>query len=98
MTTSNLNIRIDNELRSQATQIFESYGLSPSQAIKLFFNQVVVTHKIPLNFEYQQQENTLTPLAEARLKQSAQEIENGEYTDYHSVDELLQGITEIAHA
>ncbi len=72
------------------TTSFESYGLSPSQAIKLFFNQVVVTHKIPLNFEYQQQENNLTAQAEMRLKQSAQEIENGEYTDYHSVDELFR--------
>ncbi len=88
MTTSNLNIRMDNELRSQATQIFESYGLSPSQAIKLFFNQVVVTHKIPLNFEYQQQGNNLTVKTQARLQQSIQEIKNGEYTDYHSVDEL----------
>lgn len=38
MTTSNLNIRLDDTLRSQATEVLASYGLSPTQAIKLFFS------------------------------------------------------------
>ena len=51
MSTSTFNVRLDDELRTQATQIFEGYGLSPTQAIKLFFNQVVATKAIPLDFD-----------------------------------------------
>ena len=53
MATTNFNVRLDENLRAEATQILASYGLSPTQAIKLFFNQVVATHKIPLSFDYQ---------------------------------------------
>ena len=52
MTTSNLNIRLDDTLRSQATEVLASYGLSPPQAIKLFFSQVVATKTVPLSFDY----------------------------------------------
>lgn len=52
MTTSNLNIRLDDTLRSQATEVLASYGLSPTQAIKLFFSQVVATKTVPLSFDY----------------------------------------------
>lgn len=50
MTT--LNIHLDDNLHTQADQIFASYGLSPTQAIKLFFKQVVSTKAIPLSFDY----------------------------------------------
>ena len=33
--------------------MFESYGLTPSQAIKLFLTQVAQTNQVPLSFEYQ---------------------------------------------
>ena len=53
MTTTNYNIRLDQELRDRAFSVFESYGLTPSQAIKLFLNQVAETNTVPLSFDYQ---------------------------------------------
>lgn len=53
MTTTNYNIRLDQELKENAFSVFESYGLTPSQAIKLFLTQVAQTNKVPLSFEYQ---------------------------------------------
>ena len=53
MTTTNYNIRLDQELKENAFAVFESYGLTPSQAIKLFFTQVAQTNQVPLSFEYQ---------------------------------------------
>lgn len=47
MKTSNFNIVIDNGLRSQATEILAGYGLSPSQAVNLFFDQIVATRSLP---------------------------------------------------
>lgn len=53
MTTTNYNIRLDQELKENAFAVFESYGLTPSQAIKLLLTQVAQTNQVPLSFEYQ---------------------------------------------
>lgn len=53
MSTTNYNIRLDQELKEKAFSVFESYGLTPSQAIKLFLNQVAETNSVPLSFDYQ---------------------------------------------
>mgnify|MGYP002872344265 FL=1 len=60
MATTNFNVRLDEHLRTEATQILANYGLLPTQAIKLFFNQVVATHKIPLSFDCHAAEKQLT--------------------------------------
>ena len=60
MTTTNYNIRLDQELRDNAFSVFESYGLTPSQAIKLFLTQVAQTNTVPLSFDYQARANVKT--------------------------------------
>ena len=60
MTTTNYNIRLDQELRDRAFSVFESYGLTPSQAIKLFLNQVAETNTVPLSFDYQATPSPIT--------------------------------------
>lgn len=52
MSTTNYNIRLDQDLKEKAFSVFESYGLTPSQAIKLFLNQVAETNTVPLSFDY----------------------------------------------
>ena len=58
MSTTNYNIRLDQELKEKAFSVFESYGLTPSQAIKLFLNQVAETNTVPLSFDYQTMPST----------------------------------------
>ena len=58
MSTTNYNIRLDHELKEKAFSVFESYGLTPSQAIKLFLNQVAETNTVPLSFDYQTMPST----------------------------------------
>ncbi len=53
MTTTNYNIRLDQELKEKAFTVLESYSLTPSQAIKLFLTQEAQTNQVPLSFEYQ---------------------------------------------
>lgn len=62
MTTTNYNMRIDKDLKEKAFSVFESYGLTPSQAIKLFLNQVADTKTVPLSFDYQSQLHTEQPI------------------------------------
>ena len=60
MTTTNYNIRLEQELKDSAFAVFESYGLTPSQAIKLFLTQVAQTNTVPLSFDYQARANVNT--------------------------------------
>lgn len=74
MTTTNFNLRLDQDLRDRAFPVFDRYGLSAAQAFKLFLNQVAETGVIPLSFDYAKQASKST------LK-AIEELENGEYTE-----------------
>ncbi|MDU8924324.1 type II toxin-antitoxin system RelB/DinJ family antitoxin [Pasteurellaceae bacterium LIM206] len=52
MGYTNFNMRLDNELRASAYPVFEQYGLTPSQAVRMFFNQVAKTGKLPLSLDF----------------------------------------------
>ena len=95
MSAVNFNMRLEAELKEQVT-ILEDYGLTMPQAFKLFLNQIVKTKAIPLSFDYAR-EPDLTPKAAAKLLQSLKEIENGEYTEYETVEEAIKAMSEEAH-
>ena len=84
MTTSNMNLRIDSSLRDQAAEVFASYGLSPAQAVKLFFTQVVKTHTVPLDFNYNSNKPT------KKLAHAIAELENGEVNSYVNLEEFIK--------
>ena len=84
MVAINYNIRIEQKLRDEAFAVLDSYGLSPSQAIKLFLNQVAKTRSVPLTFDYQKDYN-LSTNGEALLRQTIKEFENGEFETFETV-------------
>lgn len=88
MNTKTFSIRIDENLREEATEILESYGLSPTQAIKLFFNEVVATRKVPLSFDYQAPDKQPT----AKLLKAIAELDNGDTTTYENLDEFIAAL------
>jgi DNA-damage-inducible protein J len=49
MTTvkSNINIKIDAEIKEQATQLLERMGLDQATAIDMFFRQIIAEHRLP---------------------------------------------------
>ena len=96
MPPVNFNILLVAELKEQVTPILEDYGLTMPQAFKLFLNQTVKTKAIPLSFDYAR-EPALTPKSAAQLLQSLKEIENGEYTEYETVEEAIKAMSEEAH-
>lgn len=71
MTTTNYNMRIGKDLKEKAFSVFESYGLTPSQAIKLFLNQVADTNQVPLSFDYQSRLNEIDKHTSALLEELA---------------------------
>lgn len=92
MPTTNFSVRIDDNLRDEATKILAGYGLSPTQAIKLFFNQVVATRKVPLSFDFQaaQENRKISP----KLARAIAELENDNLATYDSVEKLLGALNE----
>lgn len=44
-------VRLDVHEKKQAFAVFKQLGISPAQAIRLFFRQVVVTRSIPFPIE-----------------------------------------------
>ncbi len=44
-------VRLDIQEKKQAFAVFKQLGISPAQAIRLFFRQVVVTRSIPFAIE-----------------------------------------------
>ncbi len=49
--TSQINTRIDNDTKERAVKILHSLGLTTSQAITLFFKQIIYTRSIPFELK-----------------------------------------------
>ena len=47
MSTANINVRTDAEVKAQAQKIFESIGLDLSTAVNLFLKQTVKANNLP---------------------------------------------------
>ena len=50
MATSTMTIRIDSDLKREASEVAEYYGLDLSSVTRALFKQMVNTHRIPLTF------------------------------------------------
>lgn len=95
MSYSNFNMRLDDNLRNNAYPVLEKYGLTPSQAVKMFFNQIAQTGKVPLSFDWADTQ-TLTEKVKIRLLKTQQEFENGEFETFDNLEELNQAMAESA--
>lgn len=51
MKTVQINIRANKEIKQKAEKIFNSLGLTNSQAVNLFYNQVVLNEAIPFELK-----------------------------------------------
>ncbi|WP_109077867.1 type II toxin-antitoxin system RelB/DinJ family antitoxin [Aggregatibacter kilianii] len=43
-----LNVRLDNELKQQAYAVLEQLNISPSEAIRLYFQYITENHSLPI--------------------------------------------------
>ena len=86
MATTNINIRVDTELKQSAEALFEDLGLNMSSAVTMFLKTAVRYEGIP--FEIKRS----TPNAETRAALAeADEMKNnpGKYKRYGSFDEVI---------
>lgn len=83
-------IRLDSQEKKQAFAVFKQLGITPAQAVRLFFKQVVLTKSIPFTIENQ---NINTDFSK---KKSAQNTNVDEDHDalFEELNALLSSDTE----
>lgn len=89
MATTNLNIRIDEDIKKQAEEIFTALGLSTSAAFNIFAKTVVRERRIPFELTLN------TPNAEtlAAIKEVEEMKKNPALgKSYNSAAEMLDDI------
>ena len=86
MASSSLTIRIDSELKNEASRVVEHYGLDLSSVIRAFFTQIVNTNSIPLSFDYERP-NEESLIA---IRETEQMIAAGSGETYATGHELLE--------
>lgn len=66
MATSPTQIRIDTDVKKQATSLFKDLGMDMSSAVNIFLRQCILRGGLPFNVEMPQyKEETLNAFAEA---------------------------------
>ena len=84
MATTPTQIRIDSNIKREATALFSNLGLDMSSAVNLFLHQCVLRGGLPFAVEVPQySDKTLDAMAEARKISRDPDIKG-----YNSMDEL----------
>ena len=84
MATTPTQVRIDTNIKKEATALFSSLGLDMSSAVNLFLHQCVLRGGLPFAVEVPQySDKTLSAMAEARRISRDPDIKG-----YTTMDEL----------
>ena len=90
MATAPTQIRIDADIKKQATELFNNLGLDMSSAVNLFLHQCVLRGGLPFVVELPQySQRTLDAMDEARRISRDPGIKG-----YSSMDELKKALEE----
>jgi len=65
-STKTYQIRIDEEEKKATFAVFAELGITPAQAVKMFFAQVRITHSIPFLIEQKPNAETIKVIEEAK--------------------------------
>lgn len=85
--TSNLNMRIDPNVKEQAEQIFSTLGITVTDAVNMFLHQAIIYGGIPFNLKVEKPNSTtLSAMQEAEL------IAESKATKFKDVDEMFKDL------
>ena len=88
MATAPTQIRIDADIKKQATELFSNLGLDMSSAVNLFLHQCVLRGGIPFSVEMPRfSERTLEAMEEAKCISRDPQVKG-----YTSMDELKKAL------
>ncbi len=78
--TAMIRARTEPKLKKMAESIFHELGLNQTDAINLFYRQVVLQHGLPF----------LIKVPNATTRAAIEEVRRGEGQQYNSVDEMFE--------
>ena len=86
MATTNLNVRIDADLKKQSEEIFNELGLTMSTALTVFLRQTVRSRGIPFEMRLNiPNEETLAAIQDVNMDRNMSR-------QFHSVKELMEDL------
>lgn len=85
--TTTASLRLPEDLKKQATDVFNEYGLDWSSAMRMILTQVVSENTIPVNLS---RYPDISPTMKSNIEKSLQEYKIGDYKTANSVDELFE--------
>lgn len=89
MATSTLTIRIDDQLKREASEVAAYYGLDLSSVTRAFYTQMARTHSIPLTFAPEEpNDESLAAIAEGNAF-----LASGEEGRFSNARDLIEAAT-----
>ena len=88
MATSNLNIRMDKDVKEQADQLFTELGLTMTTAVNLFLRASIREQGIPFSVKL----NKVNKETIAAIEEGRKIAKDPNVKGYHSVDELKKAL------
>ena len=82
--TATISVRLDDDLKTQADELFNDLGLTMSAALTMFVKQAVREQAIPFTVSRRPNATTLAAIAEAKAIARDTSVKG-----YASVDELI---------
>lgn len=93
--TVNFNMRVEKHLKDETSQIFENYGMTMAQAVRMFLVNVANTKKVPLVFDYQADDLTLGTQTLTAIEQGRADYYAGKL-DRLAPNEAIQALREFS--
>ena len=91
MSSVNINVRTDADIKRKAERIFNELGLNMSTAVNMFLKQTIRANGIPFDLRLEiPNEETKAALAEYKEMKGNKAV----YPRYSSFDELLSEVAE----
>ncbi len=90
MTTTNLNIRTDKDVKDQAEEIFNELGLNMTTAINIFLRTAIREHGIPFDLKLDVPNDTTA----ATIKEGRKLMADSTTPRYSSMDDLKAALEE----
>lgn len=77
MATTLVQVRIDDELKNQATAVYDALGIDLSTAVRMFLKRSVMVNGVPFSMTLPKSDNKAERAARALQELSNAAMENG---------------------
>ncbi len=94
--TSMLHIRVDDDIKEQATVALTAMGLSVSDAVRLFLRRVVIDQAFPLELKVPNAQ-TQTAMEESRAMMASRRQADASQARFASAGELFADLEKNSH-